>query len=392
MEAGAEIDIFGFDIGGDKLFFCAYEVNGIFQIDMQTGKVKYLTMSEKYDADSGYLYQDAKIDGEKIWFSPYGADNILVYNSTLNVCEYIDVPQIRGNGRDIAKFYGIYDCGKWFVLLPVEYPAILKVDKETYKIAVVHWEDKFVKEYPNFIYINGCLSIAWDFEIVNEKIFLLAGNTIIKYNVNTDDILFYQIDKQKRMYTGIVSYENKFFLIDRLHSELMMWDEENNHVEKIDIDLGYSGKEAGDDGCPLGLFSVKEGIVIVQAKADYLLLVNKVGMIRKIDLHIKRSRMRTLFFSRVKQCGSELVLPLDGQNKVLLINTNDWTQKCIEMNLENLNFENIRVKIETEDCIMENRVYYGLVNFIDNVKRCREEKNDDDIVYNAGKCIFQTMY
>lgn len=391
MENRRVIDIFGFDVKDSTLYFSAKHVNGIFCMDVPTGKIEYVTMPEK-NFYNGLLYQDAKIDKNKIWFSPYGADNILIYNLVLDSCEYIDVPKLEGHGRQAVKFYALYDYDEWFILLPVEYPAILKIKKATYEIRIVPWEEKLLKKYPDFLDVNKGLSIARDFEVVDENMYLLAENVVIKYDMKTDELSFIQISHEARLYSGIVKYRDGFALVDRINSEFVVWNGEGSKIEKSSIDLGYRGIGEGDDGCPLGLFRVSKGIVIVQANADFLLIVDESGATRKINLNIKKNKAEDFFFTRVKQKGSKLIFPLDGQNIVLMVDTDDWSQQCIEMNLIDADFSWLMEKKGKEGkYILENTVYYDMVDFINYIKKNEKYEDIKAKEHNIGTCIFRSI-
>lgn len=372
MDEKTRLDIFGFDVADNVLYFSGRQINAIFSMDLNSGAIKYRTVPEKYHLYDRSLFQDAKISGQKIWFVPYVADSILIYDMIQNTCKYIDIPNMNGHGRSTVKFGGLYDDGGWFVLIPAEYPAILKINKETYDMVVIRWEEELLKKYPDFLKINKSLSIARSYEVHEEKLYLLVENVVIKYDMRTDEISFVQMNGDARLYTGIAKYENVFILVERIYSKLVVWNEAYGQVRTTDINLGYRGISAGDDGCPLELFQVNEGIVVVQANANFLLLVNKSDIIRKIYFDIERKQEKDVFFTRVKQIGNRLIFPLDGKNAVLLVNTDDWTQQYVKMDLLHFDFEPVMIELEKELYMLENDFPCTIYNFIETV--CRGEK------------------
>lgn len=364
MEKDRQMNIGGFDVEAGHMYFSTHDMNGIFHMDMTDGKVRYVTMSEKYKAGDMALYQNAIVDNEKVWFAPYSADHILIYDSVSAGCEYIPLPELKGHGRDSVKCYGIYDDEKWMILIPAEYPAIVRVHKETYKTDVIQWEEKLLKTYPDFLKGEMYLAAAWDFEVVGETMYLLAGNVVMKYNMKTNALSYTRPGGEERNLCGIARFGEKFILVDRMNGACMLWDEAHGRIETMSADMGYRGLKAKDDGCPLGVYQVRDGIVIIQAKADFLLHIDQSGQFRRRNLLIDKKRSDDYLFSHVRRKGNQFFFPLNRQNSILCVDTDDWSQKIVKMDLSELDLAPVREKMDTEEFISENATCYRLSDFL----------------------------
>lgn len=383
------IEIYGFDINKDILYFNARDINGIFSMDINTGIIMYEAISEKYQLYNGYLYKDAKINNGKIWFAPYVADDILIYDLESKACKYIEIPKLKGYGRNNVKFCGIYDYGHWFIMIPAEYPAILKVNKETYEIIVVRWEEALLKSYSNSILINKYFGISsWSYEVFDNTLYLFSGNISIKYKMNTDKLNFCQISKEIKYYSGIARYGDVFVLADRYNDELEIWNEEENRILDC-YDLGHQGTSVGDDSGAIWLFRAKEGIIIAQAKDDFLRVLNNSGIMLKVKLNISRKNKEGVFYSDVKQKENEIIIPLCQQNGILRVNTDNWFQKYTEMSFNGLiQFKKV---VDRNNYIVEDAVFYGLNDLIKRVNQCDISRNDTDKGQNIGRKIYHNV-
>ncbi len=383
------LNIYGFDAGGNSLYFNNQLINAIFHMDIITGEVECIKIPDKYCLVQGSLHKDLHIDNDKIWFAPYAANDILIYDLKLNACEYVDIPRLEGHGRKFVKFCGIQDYGNWFILVPAEYPAILKINKITYEIIVTKWEEELLKRYPDFIKTNQYVGISsWNYEVYNNILYLFAANVSIQYNMESDELNFCEVSHKTKSYAGIARYRDKFAVADRADSELVIWDEAENKILKT-YDLGFKGHKAGDDGGPLWVFKISGGIVVVQGKDNFLRFFDDAGEVRKINLDIENRGAGGYFVERIKQIKNDMIIPLEGQNAVLIVNTTDWSIKKIDMKFHGL--ELLTAKAKGENYIVENNLFYELNDLFDRLKKNENVESETMCAGNIGFQIYQSL-
>lgn len=384
------LDIYGFDIEGSSLYFNCQYINAIFHMDIETGKTDCIKVPERYSMNIGSLHYALRIVEDKIWFAPYGADEIMVYDLKSGACEYIGIPRLEGHGRKHVKFCDIYEYGGWLILVPAEYPAILKIDKASYKITVVKWEEELIERYPHFKEDGRYIGISsWNYEVLGNMLHLFASNVSIRYNMDSDELDFCEISNERKSYAGVAGYGDKFALADRYDCELAIWDAAENKILKT-IDLEYKGLNAEDDGGPLWVYKVKGGIAIAQGRDDFLRFFDYEGESRKIDLYIGRKDKYGCFINRVRQKGSRLAIPLEGQNAVLIVDTQEWEAKRVRMEICGLDM--LKTRVEKEEYIVEsNSPFRGLSDLIGRLKKSEGSKNTIAGGGGIGNKIYQSL-
>ena len=383
------LNMYGFDMEGNSLYFINQLINAIFHMDIITGKVECMKVLEKYQLFDAFLYRDLYIDGDKIWFVPYAADDILIYHLKSDTCEYINIPKLEGHGRKSVKFCGIYDYGQWFILVPAEYPAILKINKKTYEMIITKWEKELHEKYPDFTKNNQYVGISsWDYEVFNDTLYLFASSISIQYHMESDVLYFCEVCHEKKLYSGVARYGDKFAVADRVDSELEIWDEAENKILRT-YGLGYKGCNAEDDGGPLWVYKISSGIVVAQGKDNFLSFFNNVGEVQKIGLGIEKKGIDGYFVNQIKQKNSDMIIPLEGQNAVLIINTKDWSIKKIDM--KPFELERLKEKVVNEDYVVENSLFYKLNNLFDGLKKADRIENKTMWADNIGSKIYQSL-
>lgn len=359
------MDIKGFTVVGEDVYFCTYRANGVFKLNIPTNKVEYITMTEKIVPTATNLYADMKLIGTKLWFAPcFSADDILIYDIFSKKYQYISFPMTEHDKQN-DRFGGLYEYKDWIVFTPLWYPAIIKVHKKSYEMKLVSWEEPLLKRFPDFAEVNQEVFIYYDFEVVGAVLYLLANNVVIKYNMETDEISFVKICGEARNYRGIACFNDAFLLVDGLCSEVVCWNEKDGNVYKIDVDLGFSGEMLQDPGYPLGICRADKQIVVMQQCADYLLLINSEWEVCKVPLKLGEYKRTDVKFQQYKLIGNKLYMPLFGKNAILIVDTSDWSQEIVEFDLSQLDLSEAHKRIEKEiQVINEGILFYQLENLI----------------------------
>lgn len=144
MEISTSIAFTDFVLQNSKIWFSAADFNGLMEADLTRDEVKLLGVFPEEKLLERELYSSAAIYKSLLIFAPRSADQIAVYD--LNKKEFIKIclPEIKRIYRKDFKFtlVTVYEHNAFF--LPMEYPAILKLDLETMKLDVaVEWHEGF---------------------------------------------------------------------------------------------------------------------------------------------------------------------------------------------------------------------------------------------------------
>lgn len=384
------MDMKGFKVVKNDIYFCTYRANGIFKLNIPTRKVEYVTLTDTVKPTDKNLYVDIGVDGTKLWFIPcVSVDDILVYDIVDKEKKYVSIPMKEGDEKK-SRFGAVYDYKEWFVFVPMLYPAILKINKETFEMQCVPWKERLLEMFPEFLQVNQMALVFSDFEVVDETMYLLAENVVIKYNMETDEISFHRICDEARMYTGIAHYNEEFILVDRFYSELIRWNDKDGSVNKIEADLGFLGEKWQDSGYSFGLCKVDNQIVVIQERADYLLLINSEWEVYRLPLEIGVYKRTDTKFQQYKLADGKLYMPLFGKNAILIVDTSDWSQEIVEFDLSQLDLLEAYKRIEQEvPAINEGILYYQLEDFLQGVIERDFSREKLELQDNVGTKIYE---
>lgn len=346
-------------------------LNGIIQIDLITYKTQYIDICQKKQMVGQDLLEDILVSENLVWCSPCMENQITVYDSSNGGFSFFPLPKLKERGRNLYRCGHMLDMGKNIIMLPSEYPGILKISKSDFNIEAIEWKEGLYQQDKGDL---TQFALAKEYEIVDDTIYLLDANYILKYNQENNNIRYIKLCSEYKNFTGIVRFQDKFILLDRFHAELYEWTEETGNLKKIDIDLGFRGldteKEEGD-GCPVGLVRAKDRIIILLAASQYLYLLNEEYRIEKIALAMENiEKFESKWHYRCYEFdGRNLYLPICYENKILIIDTDTWNQKCVQINLSENAVEDIFTYAMTADKPMtENNMFYSLERFINRLK------------------------
>ena len=156
-----------------KIWLSIMGMNGLVEIDLSTRKLKVLCKFEEEKNSLFNLYSSlVKIDN-KIVLIPSAAEKIAIYELNTKSVVYIKIKKVQDNRNEIydtnAKFWKYYVDGKNVYLLGYYYPAIIKINTDTYKITyLTDWVkklEKYIKKGDKRGYIGA------GFAKINSKIY-----------------------------------------------------------------------------------------------------------------------------------------------------------------------------------------------------------------------------
>lgn len=349
-------------------------LNGIISVDLSTGITHFIRMCEKEHGVGQNLYEDILVSNGLIWCSPCMDDHIAVYDPSEQKFRYISLLELKSKGRDLYHCGMMRDIGDYILILPQEYPGILKADKNRFDIKSVPWKEELYRNCKED-FVKNLFGLSKDYEIDGEDIYLLDHNYIITYNFKDDRIKTVRICEELKNFTGIAKFRDGWILFDRLHAEIFEWTQETNTLNKINVNLGYGGLDTENeegDACPVGLVQIKDKVAILLAASSYLYLLDEKYQLEKIPLAMESIEEYGVkwHYMCYEFDGRNLYLPLCCENRILIVDTETWKQKIINIHLSESDAENIFTDAMTaEKPLAENRLFYSLEHFIDRLAK-----------------------
>lgn len=239
---------------GEFFWFTALYFNALFKTDKQTWKLEYMGSFLNEKEDGVWLYGTITEHNRKLYFTPYSAKEISIYDIEEKRFDKISIDEkfyINGKYISEKKFWFSAVYKDYIFFFPTTCPAIIKYDTKNGELVYytdwIKYLDEINKNAISYFMSKGC--------IAGNKIFLIihSSNAIFEFDMEKCISRIYIIDDEERQYSGICFDGENFWLSPRLSDSIVRWDKKTNKYKKYSIlpfikkiDLNYN------DMCCLG--------------------------------------------------------------------------------------------------------------------------------------------
>ena len=202
--------------------------NGLFRIDISTGKCTYLGMFPGEQANGKRLHAKAVYTGGKIYFAPASAEYISVYEVYAGKFETISIHDYRGEYRfykTALKFADAVSYGDYIFFISATYPAVIRMNCRT---KVLDYYTDWVPD-KGFVFRQGTL--------VRESVFYIpdsAGNAVLKFQMDKCSGQLLHIGVNNHGSWSICEAGNDYWLIPRNKGAFIRWNEDGNILAEYD--------------------------------------------------------------------------------------------------------------------------------------------------------------
>lgn len=128
-------------IKGDIGYASDFERNGLFEVDMKTGKSRYIGLFPKEEIMISRLHSHCEWVDNKVYFIPSAGKNISIFDTASKEIETIEVPAVSTKQnwgyKPKLKFSKAIHYNDFLWLVPATYPGIIKLDLHTHKIVTI---------------------------------------------------------------------------------------------------------------------------------------------------------------------------------------------------------------------------------------------------------------
>ena len=209
-------------LDGDIGYFFSYEMNGLFQIDMKKQEYRFLRSVETDGLRCKRLFGGIALVKDKIILAPMAAPRIVVIDLEDQTEHLVDIPKIDLEyPKEECKFYTVIPYGDYAYLVGHCFPAILKLNVETYAIKVISsWSFGLVDQIK-----KGCDLFRNNFCIREDKILVACcqKNSILELDMETDTASFIEVGSAQRRYSGIAYGGGYYWLCSFLDHSVVKW-------------------------------------------------------------------------------------------------------------------------------------------------------------------------
>lgn len=185
----------------NKIYFSAYVINGLFELDINTGITKFIKRFDKEESRFA-IHREACFYGDIAWFIPQMGEYIAIVNLKTFEIEYVDLIWNRKNNMGIkyapSAYYSLVNVGKKKVFL---IPSILDVP------LLIDMEKQEIEPYYNIIDVDNELYLFGAYD--EEYIWMVPkiGNKIIKIDLNNHETEKIECIGKREGYSGITYFE-----------------------------------------------------------------------------------------------------------------------------------------------------------------------------------------
>lgn len=169
-------------IKGDVGYASDFERNGLFEVDIKTGKSRYIELFPKEGIMISGLHSHCEWVDNKVYFIPSAGKNISIFDIDSKEIESIEIPAVSTKQnwgyKPKLKFSKAILYNDYLWLIPATYPGIIKLDLNTnIFVTISNWlpNDEFM--FRRAVYIKENVVYAASGNNNNVLIFDLSSET-----------------------------------------------------------------------------------------------------------------------------------------------------------------------------------------------------------------------
>lgn len=293
----------------NKIVFSSCTHNGLYELDMETERVRFITMFKKENV-LPILHRAAFVYENEAWFIPQHAKNIARVNLDTYDIDYYEVPNIK---KEQTMDSAVFICGKKIgedklYLFPRDINDAVIVDMKKKEIeilysvvdsdrekvidgVVVHGElVLFFHDEKYYAKVNLLSKKREDIEIQREirsacvmknEIWLLTNHSeeVLRYDINKELLIneyqlkdgfnYYGLEVFNECIVGMPMQAKGFFYIDAYVSDVM------KTIEDESVWLPYNNKTTRIDSVNRGLFTIGLMACIAEITANRQMIYTK---------------------------------------------------------------------------------------------------------------------
>lgn len=195
---------------GYYIWITAREFNGLFRMDSVTYKTEFIGRFPGEKSEGYFLFGEIGECNGKLYFAPYNAKNIAVYDKRSS--QFYSIPLRKDICNLEEKFLSVLTCGKYVFIQGCKAATIIRIDSETDE--VVYFEDQSKITGKNmFFTLQSCVH--------DEKVYF--------YHADSNSILCIHPSDMSGEYFPVNREINNDIIILG-HSELMLQTSSGNMV------------------------------------------------------------------------------------------------------------------------------------------------------------------
>lgn len=214
-------------------FWCtASDFNGLFRIEKDTLKVHYAGRFAHEEDEGLYLYLAVAEREEKLYFAPYNARSIGIYDKQKQ--KFSSIP-LKGNDM----YTNAFTYGKYVFMTGARFPRIMRIDTQTNDVLVIDAGEKQI-----FSHEKGR---QFDIEIcscqIGKKLFLPCGeaDAMLIFDMCDLSSWVYRFPEHKRMYNRSIAVGDQVWLCSASSPFIGVYDNKSGQLIEFANRFQFNG-------------------------------------------------------------------------------------------------------------------------------------------------------
>jgi hypothetical protein len=234
--------------GGEYFWFTSCDFNALFRMDKRTWEAEYMGSFPNERLGALRLYGLIATYNGKLYFAPYYANEIAIYDIASREFEKIALAPVetdRNASYGAEKFYSIKQCGKWIFFIPASYPALLRYDTEN---GALEYFSEWISPLNKHMAEADSHKIFFaDAVIVENKIYAAAwnANAVVVFDTDAYDANIIIVGDKTCRYKSICFDGSVFWLLPRHENAVVMWDSVSSECKEYGLPASCIKKEYG---------------------------------------------------------------------------------------------------------------------------------------------------
>lgn len=301
-----------------KFWFAARETNGLFQMDLDGTNLQYIGEFPGELVDQAYLYGKCVSYDGKLFFAPYNANKIAVYDTERKCFD----DTFLGEPIYLKGYLVIAVWENYLFLLPEKKSnmSIVKVDLRSGRVTCNDsWKNKFC-------FIDQSEELFREYCIVENKLYAPVISTeglILEYNMDSDQSTCIQLSEKQKFRS--ICYDGKdFYLCEQQGNQIIRWNREKGILEKKNICTSPDitiGTCIYQNGSVYAMTNHKQnselGDRIIRMDIETGEVCTVIQTKESLNDNLPETLMLSHLFSTVSDDGENKIWALNGGNGVL---------------------------------------------------------------------------
>lgn len=221
---------------GEQFWFTDYLYNALVRIDKSTWEAEYIGIFRNEKLNSQRLYTSTVEMGGKLYFTPFSANTIAVFDKATRQFDEIkmDCCPVGSTGyNEKMKFYSSVKYENWIFFIPFSFPGIVRYDTASGELDCFwDWREDLERRMPktDAFYFKGAI-------VLGHCIYAAAASTnaVLVFDMKSNQSTLHTVGEEGFCYSGICYDGVNFWLAPRFGTACVKWCEKTGQYSVFEL-------------------------------------------------------------------------------------------------------------------------------------------------------------